>query len=357
MGKTGNKARRQRRYAREPASTQEEIEMSYPSLTKEDEPYLMSAEDTELAKMLKGEPVLTSPEEAKKFTSEKKEAAAVAVVKEAKEEVKKARHRVTVLADHLLEFPELYAGVYVSGPTFDQRGFPELLMRAKCYKADTPQEADFVIFTGGADVDPLLYGCRNPHSSVHCVKSRDDDDMQLYLQCLDEGVPMLGVCRGAQFLHVMNGGKLFNDVDGHNGDHHMWDRDEKILIDRVSSVHHQMVISNPLHGMHVIATSGGSSERWLNAEDKEVGIGVDIEAFFYRDTACLGIQGHPEYAGYNYFAYWTMNKINNFFFQSPDTTFINGKLRMKPELLAQRNAGFGVAEPLTVETVTPEENV
>lgn len=319
MGKRGNKQRKERRYARPLRSagslpkSQSAVELSYPPQNDDDKLKI------DLPSVKSGG-VKEETVPVKTTTPDKK-------------------HRVSIMCDHRLEFPELYASVYLTGPDFDRRGFPEILARARCTLARDIEKADFVIFTGGADVDPQLYGA-SQHQSTHFNTDRDTDDINTYMTCLEAGIPMLGICRGAQFLHVMNGGKLFQHVNNHNSDHSMWDRDEKESIERVSSVHHQLVMPNTANGMHVIATTNRATEKWI--DDKKTFKGsVDIEAFYYRDTVSLGIQGHPEYAGYNYFAYWMFKKIKLFFYENPDLELITGGFRrLKRDLIEQRKHGF-----------------
>jgi gamma-glutamyl-gamma-aminobutyrate hydrolase PuuD len=223
--------------------------------------------------------------------------------------------KVLVMKDSYLVYPHLYFDVFVSGPPEDQYGFPDFLSKAKCTKANDPLLADVVVFTGGPDVNPMYYG-EEPHPKTYFDENRDLADIDLYMKCVENGIPMFGVCRGAQFLHVMNGGALYQDVNHHHGDHTMWDTRTKRLVQRVSSVHHQMVQPEP--GMVVLGTSSKSSERWINATDKVTGTMQDVEAFFYRDTLCLGVQGHPEYAGYNEFGLWCLDRMQEFFVDNTD---------------------------------------
>jgi gamma-glutamyl-gamma-aminobutyrate hydrolase PuuD len=245
-------------------------------------------------------------------------------------------YRVTVFKDDKLDYPELYLAVYVSGDRFEQAQFAQWLVKAKCRKAGTIEEADLVIFTGGQDVDPQFYGERM-HQRTKFSHSRDQADIATYVRCLKAGIPMLGICRGMQFLHVMNGGKLYQDVDQHNSEHPMWDVRNKIKIDRVSSVHHQACIPNMANGMELIATTNRSTKRWLNDKDSNDGSKMDVEALFYRETCCLGFQGHPEYAGFNYYAKWALDRINDYVVCNPDLTWIESTRRMIPELMAQRS--------------------
>ena len=102
-----------------------------------------------------------------------------------------------------------------------------MLARAKCRKSENGvQDADIVIFTGGScDVHPMLYGVdpNETHDSVWFENQGCIDTMMEYIdvwqECFYTGTPMVGICLGAQFLAVMHGAKLYQDVDNHNSDH------------------------------------------------------------------------------------------------------------------------------------------
>jgi putative glutamine amidotransferase len=71
---------------------------------------------------------------------------------------------------------------------------------------------DGVFLPGGADIDPVSYG-RTPHPL--CDKTdpeRDRVELALARWALDEGKPVLGVCRGMQLMNVAAGGTLYQDL-------------------------------------------------------------------------------------------------------------------------------------------------
>lgn len=232
------------------------------------------------------------------------------------------RRKVTLMKDSTLEFPELWMDVYVAGPRSDAAGFAEMFTQARCTKANTPSEADLIVFTGGADVDPQLYG-ETQHSRTYIDSDRDRQEIDLYNYAFTNGIPMFGVCRGAQFLHVMNGGKLYQDIDNHNGDHNMYDIKTKTLIQKVSSVHHQAVVHNDR--MEVLGDTMKSSKRWYNNTTFVEGTTGDIEAYWYPDTMCFGVQGHPEYANYHQFRQWCLDKLFDLVVMNTDTEMVAGK--------------------------------
>lgn len=69
------------------------------------------------------------------------------------EEERKVR-RVLIRQDTKIEFPELYLGIYVHGTEREQKRFAEMFVRAACFKASSPKQADLVIFAGSSDVNP-----------------------------------------------------------------------------------------------------------------------------------------------------------------------------------------------------------
>ena len=67
---------------------------------------------------------------------------------------------------------------------------------------------DAVVFAGGADLDPALYG-EEPHEQTAGIRpERDAAEVPLMRSALDRDVPVLGICRGMQLLAVVRGGSL-----------------------------------------------------------------------------------------------------------------------------------------------------
>ena len=248
-------------------------------------------------------------------------------------------YRVTLHADKPMDYPQLYHDIYVAGDAYDQKMFAEMFVRAKCKRADTPEKADIVIFTGGADVNPILYG-EVPHPSVSYDAKRDEEDIKLFEYCFNAGVPMVGICRGAQFINVMMGGKLIQHLDNHQRVHRLWDVKNKKLIVNASSVHHQAVLPNKAAGMEILADAMMSKERWFNDKDHEKGFGTDIEAYWMRDICALGFQGHPEYRGYEEFTKWCLTQIDEYIIRSVDLETIDGVRRLKKPFLEERDARY-----------------
>ncbi|GAB2998796.1 gamma-glutamyl-gamma-aminobutyrate hydrolase family protein [Mycobacterium bourgelatii] len=79
---------------------------------------------------------------------------------------------------------------------------------------------DGLVITGGYDLDPAAYG-QHPHPTTDQPRlDRDAWEFALLRAALDRGVPVLGICRGAQVLNVAFGGTLHQhlpEVIGHSG--------------------------------------------------------------------------------------------------------------------------------------------
>ena len=73
---------------------------------------------------------------------------------------------------------------------------------------ETLDAIDGLILSGGADLDPTLYGA-DPHPETTVVHTgRDEAELALLRAALDRELPVLAICRGMQMLNVLNGGEL-----------------------------------------------------------------------------------------------------------------------------------------------------
>ncbi len=83
--------------------------------------------------------------------------------------------------------------------------------------AEVANSVDGVVLTGGADVDPALYGAAPETDEVPPEPERDALETELLRRCLDTGRPVLGICRGLQLANVAAGGSLHQHVASHAG--------------------------------------------------------------------------------------------------------------------------------------------
>jgi putative glutamine amidotransferase len=86
--------------------------------------------------------------------------------------------------------------------------------------ADVLARLDGLILSGGGDIDPASYGAARDPASGLANPDRDDAELELARQALDDALPVLGICRGLQVINVVLGGTLIQhlpDVVGHDG--------------------------------------------------------------------------------------------------------------------------------------------
>jgi GMP synthase-like glutamine amidotransferase len=157
--------------------------------------------------------------------------------------------------------------------------------------ADSIEEAEVALFTGGEDVTPELYGEKNIGLSYN-NEERDRQEVKAFEELRSRHIPLIGICRGAQFLTAMSGGKLYQDVKGHGlgVPGHMITTDGGETLE-MSSTHHQMM--RPRGEFKLIAWTNHLSSHYLPEREPE--LKVDPEIVFYPKTMALCIQGHPEY--------------------------------------------------------------
>jgi len=156
-------------------------------------------------------------------------------------------------------------------------------------------DADFLQFTGGADVDPMLYS-EPKHPTTHSSPSRDSIEANIFNTYVN-AKHMLGICRGAQFLNVMSGGSMWQNVNNHaiGGTHKAFD---KISGEEwnVTSTHHQMM--SPSEDGDILVTAGLTTfkeDGYTKYMSKLNDNNRDCEVVFYEDTDSLCFQPHPEY--------------------------------------------------------------
>lgn len=178
---------------------------------------------------------------------------------------------------------------------------------------DANSDADVVCFIGGADVAPQFYGQQKlAGTSVSTAADNRDYNAWKFYAARKQPPMFVGICRGGQFLNVMNGGKMWQHVDGHAmGPHAMIDLLTGKEI-KVTSTHHQMMRANTDTGEVI-----GIAMEARNFADDKVSVAsknpkertksmpaFDTEVVWYKDTRTLCFQPHPEYnqeATRNYF--------------------------------------------------------
>jgi GMP synthase-like glutamine amidotransferase len=187
-------------------------------------------------------------------------------------------------------------------------------------EVQNPEEADLIIFPGGADVSPSLYK-EDPHPFTGFSDSTDKLHQSVFKEYVGK-VPMLGICRGSQFLSVMNGASLVQHMK-HPYWHLMATYDGKILT--VNSTHHQQIYLRNLNKqtykllgftpnkISPIHENGNSEDYHFAATYREP------EVVYFGQTNCLCMQYHPELMDISQnreAIEWSNNVINQYLFEN-----------------------------------------
>ena len=71
---------------------------------------------------------------------------------------------------------------------------------------------DGFLFTGGHDVSPEVYGEKPLENLIDDCKKRDVMESVVLRKAIDADKPILGICRGIQFINAALGGTLYQDL-------------------------------------------------------------------------------------------------------------------------------------------------
>lgn len=164
------------------------------------------------------------------------------------------------------------------------------------------EPVDGLILSGGEDIDPRLYGRpRKPHYTYSPARDRME---QRWLQrALYLGVPVLGICRGAQLINISRGGTLVPDLRKlFEAAHYPTDTlgqilyRKRILVARRSSLERLFRARAPrVNSLHTQAVDQlGDGLEVIARDQNDVPQAIEDPRF----PMLLGVQFHPEYLQY-----------------------------------------------------------
>lgn len=189
---------------------------------------------------------------------------------------------------------------YMPGGTGEAFPFNEVYQRHKNVMTQGIEGIDALVVWGGTDIHPSYYGQKahrtNQQSHNTFPMYRDEAEWAAMTWAKAKGVPIIGVCRGAQMACAFSGGSLIQDVDNHTGSSHDLICEDGV-IRKTNSCHHQMMY--PWDVDHrLIAYVRGHSSKYEDSFGKVNMSAHDYkepEIVFFPETRTLAIQGHPEW--------------------------------------------------------------
>ena len=157
---------------------------------------------------------------------------------------------------------------------------------------------DALILWGGRDIHPSFYGqkphIRNQINYGEPVSQRDIEEWHLMHEEKKYGIPIIGICRGAQFLCVFAGGKLIQDVTHHRCGHEIITWDGKTL--HAPAEHHQMMNIEGVKEFRMLGWTEPKSSYYEDEFGKVTrSINVDPEVVYFPRIKGFAIQPHPEW--------------------------------------------------------------
>lgn len=199
---------------------------------------------------------------------------------------------------------------------FDQVYGKDKLVTAKAIEEGA--NIDALVIWGGEDISPSLYG-ENVSRLTGADKElsrRDRVEATACLAAMERGIPLIGVCRGAQLLCAIAGGRLIQHVDGHGSSHQISTFDGKGM--KTTSVHHQMMFPFKTEHKLIAWSTERRSRTYVNGEDKEdpeMPNMAEPEIVWFPRIKGLAIQGHPEFVDNpesDPFVLYCMEKVRQF---------------------------------------------
>src|SRR5258708_9245469 len=90
------------------------------------------------------------------------------------------------------------------------------LVRISTDDARSLDALDGLLLTGGADVNPALYGDQRHPKTEDPDDPLDELEVALLRDALSAGKPVLAICRGMQLFNVFHGGTLIQHLESHD---------------------------------------------------------------------------------------------------------------------------------------------
>jgi putative glutamine amidotransferase len=173
----------------------------------------------------------------------------------------------------------------------DELPFKNLINSSTVVKPRELKKDNILVLWGGEDIGTEIYN-QMPNKYVHIWKmsERDKEEITLTKEAIALGIPILGICRGAQLLCCLTGGWLIQHIENHVTNTHDVHVENKGVF-KTNSCHHQMMV--PSADQKVLAYA--FETLGVVEADNNIRIERVPEVVHFPKIRALGIQGHPEW--------------------------------------------------------------
>lgn len=207
---------------------------------------------------------------------------------------------ITPMYDNEKEMVWLHPGYF--GGVAEEGAIPYMLPWTLDEKIlrESVDKCDGILFSAGHDVLPEIYGEEVLNNSVITLREKDEIEKIIINEALKKNLPMLGICRGEQFMNAAMGGTLYQDLPTqHPSD---VNHSQKPPYDK--PIHNVKILKDtPLYEIAKVENTKVNSTHHQAVKDlgptlKSMAVSDDglVEAFYDIERKFVwGIQWHPEY--------------------------------------------------------------
>lgn len=176
-----------------------------------------------------------------------------------------------------------------------EQPFPSLTSLHTIDNPDDLDQGSILLLWGGGDISPSLYGKEPSRYSgaTDRPSRRDEIEWACIQHAIEIGVPILGICRGAQMLCAAAGGTLMQHVDNHAGRNHLITTNTGDKY-KVNSLHHQMMYPFEVDHELLAWSTENLSSVYYDGNNILNEIQCEPELVIFPEIKGIAAQWHPE---------------------------------------------------------------
>ena len=165
------------------------------------------------------------------------------------------------------------------------------------------ERVDGIFLPGGVDIDPDSYNEQRTPACGRVDPDRDRTEIMVSKWAMEDGKPILAVCRGAQLLSVASGGSLYQDITTeYEGaiKHDYW---PKAGVSTRQDLVHEVSVVPDTRLNRILGETGFKVNSMHHQGIKQLAPNLIANAFApdgliegveSKDDFVLGVQWHPE---------------------------------------------------------------